>query len=312
MAYQQCFSDMSESLVDKVRDSFFGYSSYISQENAGKCIGEAQTMNELLHVIHSYVLNTNDFWENMPTLEEKQFGNWCGAKLYGDPNNEIARSFYDAVEPEIDGAADIIALQDRTIIMVRDRGHALSIEIDDTDKTQDPLVSYHIPKICNLEMCKKLRGINLSKLDEKSTAATGLFSSKRNAIASELMDFILKVPMDKDMELVSHEDLIDSIRVSSDNGITYSIYDQMENTIPPNPVEYVETSYNPGQTKPVNPTTNPRSPFTVNDSQQNEFYVQDAKKLSETRKIGFMQKTLSRFKNFMKKLTLGGVEDDGR
>ena len=81
--------------------------------------------------------------------------------------------------------------------MVRDRGHALSIEITlNNDKAR---IEYFIPKLWNIDMINKLPGVN--KVDNNSVGATGVIEVDKNELPQVLFNFISKVPMDSDMIL---------------------------------------------------------------------------------------------------------------
>ena len=77
--------------------------------------------------------------------------------------------------------------------MIRDRGHALTLDIDTTNEKS--FIKYFIPKICNLEMVEKLPGIN--KITK--AGATGMFEISEEILPQNLFDFISKVPTDSDM-----------------------------------------------------------------------------------------------------------------
>ena len=83
--------------------------------------------------------------------------------------------------------------------MVRDKGHALSIEISLHNDVAR--IEYFIPKLCNIDMINKLPGINAVNKD--SIGATGVVEVPINILSDALFDFISKVPMDSDMDLPS-------------------------------------------------------------------------------------------------------------
>ena len=93
------------------------------------------------------------------------------------------------------GDTDIVSMEDRTLMMIRDRGHALTIDIDSLEK-DNVVVNYFVPKICNKEMVKALPGINSSSITKNG--AVGTFDLKKGDI-KKIFDFIGKVPTDMDM-----------------------------------------------------------------------------------------------------------------
>lgn len=87
--------------------------------------------------------------------------------------------------------------------MVRDRGHALSIEIE--EEKANIRVRYFIPKVCNIEKVNNVRGVD--KLDPSKdnmySCTKGEFVIKRDKFTSELIEFINSIPTDSDMEFIS-------------------------------------------------------------------------------------------------------------
>lgn len=90
----------------------------------------------------------------------------------------------------------MVVINDKKLIMmVRDRGHALTIDISlNNDMAR---IEYFIPKLCNIEMINNLPGIN--KVNENSVGATGVMEVPINTLPSVLFDFISRVPTDNDM-----------------------------------------------------------------------------------------------------------------
>ena len=104
-------------------------------------------------------------------------------------------------------------------MMVRDRGHALTIDID-TSK-DDYFVKYFIPKLCNEDMIKALPGINKDNISNNGTS--GKFICNNKEFTDKLFSFIEKVPTDNDMpsihppyEQVSNEINFDNFNVFED------------------------------------------------------------------------------------------------
>ena len=94
------------------------------------------------------------------------------------------------------GWTDLVCINERNLlIMVRDRGHALTIEV--TLDSQDASLKYFIPKLCNIDMINALPGIN--KVNETSVGASGFIEVPIDDLSNTLFDFISKVPMDSDM-----------------------------------------------------------------------------------------------------------------
>ena len=81
-------------------------------------------------------------------------------------------------------------------MMIRDRGHALTIEIDIDGN--DAIIKYFIPKLCNINMINSLPGVNKVKNTEV-IGTTGMFKTSVNDLSNKLYHFISMVPTDSDM-----------------------------------------------------------------------------------------------------------------
>ena len=204
--YQYMVTDMSESLVNSVKEECCGYSAFSSPSNSLKM---CNSINELLHIMHSYIMNDTQILKSVNVIAEQKNNHGYSITLYGE-NNELAEGIFNNFPLDLDvGLTDIVSFGDigKTIMMVRDRGHALSIEIDyDQD---DIMVRYFIPKLCNIEMVNRLPGINKVKEDAPIfSGATGRFATTPENLIKDLFSFIYKVPADGDT-LGFNDDVID-------------------------------------------------------------------------------------------------------
>lgn len=193
--YIKQISGMDEKLVEEVKEKFVGYTME-SPDDLVELINKSKSINELLHVMHSYIINNDEILQAMPNIDEKENRvTGDSITLYGEPT-ELSQKIFDDFPINMDcGYTDIISMENRIIMMIRDRGHALTIDIDNTDKENDILVKYFVPKLCNVEMIKKLPGIG--KISQNG--ATGMFESKKEEISKNLFNFIEKVPTDLDI-----------------------------------------------------------------------------------------------------------------
>ena len=159
----------------------------------------ATSINEILHFIHSYIINNENILQSIPLIDKKENEfeypiNFRGVK------SPVFFQLYQNFPTNIDvGWTDMVAINDRKMIMmVRDRGHALTIEI--TLNNDIARVEYFIPKLCNIEMINQLPGIT-NKVNEDSVGATGIIEVPINDLSTVLFNFISKVPTDNDMEI---------------------------------------------------------------------------------------------------------------
>lgn len=196
--YRTCLADMDPQLVDEINQEIKGY--YIFSNYMSPFL-KSQTINELLHVLHMQVTNTETLFTRMPLVATKNINEVEQVKLYGC-QNEVAKMIFDNLNADIDvHNTDILALKNKILIMARDLGHALTIEIElDGHKA---VVNYFIPKICNVAMVNSLEGINPVKTDDNNEPITpyakGSFEVEIDDLIPHLLTFLKNVPQDKDV-----------------------------------------------------------------------------------------------------------------
>lgn len=200
--YQNNFSDMSKTFIEDVKKTFVGYTSF-NENDLNTSIKEAKTINELLHTCHSYIMNNQSILNSITKISEKQNQFKYPISLYGE-QTKAAEELFNNFPMDLDvGWTDIISLEDQIFMMVRDRGHALTIDID-TSK-DDYLVKYFVPKLCNEEMIKALPGINKDNISQNG--ASGCFQCKNTEFTNKLFSFIEKVPTDNDIPPIHIKDI---------------------------------------------------------------------------------------------------------
>ena len=189
--YKNCISNMELDFINLVKKECVGYAN-----NGVDSAQKATTINEILHFMHSYILNNETILQSISMINQKENNYKYSITLRGC-KVPIFEQLFEAFPSEIDvGWTDMISLNERKLLMmVRDRGHALTIEI--SLNQQSARLEYFIPKLCNVEMINKLPGIN--KVNENSIGATGAFEIPISDLPNELFSFISKVPMDVDM-----------------------------------------------------------------------------------------------------------------
>lgn len=188
--YNYCFANMNESLVNEVGENCVGYSLF-----SGVSLTKAKTLNEFLHIIHQTVINDEKALQSLPKIKEKINNEGNEISLYGMDNLD-SNMIFEKFPLELScGPTEIVSLNNNIIMMIRDRGHALSIEIE--KENEKYYVKYFIPKICNMDMVNDLKGVRKVTKDSKFT--TGIFETDKEHLLFELVNFISKVPMDKDM-----------------------------------------------------------------------------------------------------------------
>lgn len=189
--YQKYISNMDPAFIDNVKNKCVGYAF-----SSTSPIETALSMNEILHFIHSYIVNNEKILQSLPLLNEKNNNYNYPISLRGI-KNPMFEQIFKMFPNDLDcGWTDMVAINDKKlIIMVRDRGHALTIEV--TLNNNIARIEYFIPKLCNIEMINNLPGVN--KVNENSIGATGVIETPINTLPGVLFDFISKVPTDYDM-----------------------------------------------------------------------------------------------------------------
>lgn len=192
--YRKQLSDMNRELIEEVKEEFVGYTLFGG--DLTQCINKSETINELLHVMHSYVTNNETLLQGIPEIDTKKNNEGYDITLYGE-ETELSRNLFENFPLEMScGYTDIISMQDKILMMVRDRGHALTIDVD-ISKGDDILVKYFVPKICNQEMIEALPGIDKEAISDNG--ARGMIQTSKEELSDILIDFIEKVPTDADI-----------------------------------------------------------------------------------------------------------------
>lgn len=205
--YKEQLTDMSTKLIEEVKGQFVGYT--MDRGDLTQMVKKSGSVNELLHVMHSYVLNNEGLLQALPILKTKTNSGEYHITLYGE-ETEISRRLFDQIPEDLDvGWTEIVSMPNKILMMVRDRGHALTLDMD-TSNEHDIGVKYFVPKICNDEMVQALPGVNKSGISENG--ATGFFVTSKEDMANRVVDFIGRVPTDADMEPIDWDEIIRTVR----------------------------------------------------------------------------------------------------
>ena len=186
--YTEYVSDMSIDFIDSVKKECVGYS-----PRFGNTLEKAKTINELLHYFHASIMNDEYRLEALPTLAEKMNDNESKISYRGF-EVPIFEQIYTLFPKNLNvGDTDMVAVDNnKLIMMIRDLGHALTIEI--TINSDIARVEYFIPKICNANKVNKLPGVE--KVSEDSStldSTTGITEFPISDLPQQLFDFLVKV-----------------------------------------------------------------------------------------------------------------------
>jgi len=191
--YQKYISNMEPSFIDDVKRSYIGY--YFGGGGVSP-LKKASTINEILHLMHSRIINNEGLLKSIPLLNEKDNQHNNTISLRGI-RNPMFEQLFMMFPTDLDcGITDMVIINEKTLVMmVRDRGHALSIEV--TLNKDNARIEYFIPKICNVEMVNKIPGVN--KVNDDSIGTTGTIEVEVKDLPTALFNFISMVPTDMDI-----------------------------------------------------------------------------------------------------------------
>ena len=207
-AYKNSLSGMRTEFVKEVSKNCKGYSMQMELK-LNELIEKSSTINELLHVFHSYIVNNDKLLQSLPVVKQK-----CSGRnkytVYGMGSNDVADQIFDSINLEKTrmGITDIIALPDRVLMMIRDVGHATTLEIKKDKATNQLGVTYFIPKVCNVNKVNQLPGV--TKVTENSPVAStnGMFQIETEDVGKCVVDFIEKIPGDMDIQEIQNDNEI--------------------------------------------------------------------------------------------------------
>lgn len=191
--YEDDFLILKEDLLKSLYDNVQGYKYEIDYQSI---LAKCTSINEMIHVIHFCVINNDNILNSINKIEEKKNEENKKVVLYGK-ENKISRNIYNKFNDKYSDRTDIVSFDNHVLMMVRDRGHALTINIENEN---DYLrVSYFIPKVNNIKMVSKLPGIGKLKSNiSNSDFASGEFIVQKDEIGETINNFVSKVPTDLD------------------------------------------------------------------------------------------------------------------
>lgn len=193
--YEECILKMTSGLEKELQKNLFGYN--INRKEV-KSFEKCKTINYYLHAFHFYIVNNEKIFHSMPIIDRKINKDDEPIILFGK-ENDLSRDLFNKYPVELGtGEVDILSFDDHLLMMIRDVGHALSV--DSTIENDNIRVSYFVPKSCNIEKVNKLKGV--TKLDpltsDMFSPTNGEFVCKKEDFTSEMIDFISNVPTDID------------------------------------------------------------------------------------------------------------------
>ena len=123
--YKNFVSNMELDFINAVKEECVGYTL-----GGVSSFQNAKTINEILHFMHSFILNNEQILQSIPLIDKKENDYNYSISLRGVkvPTFEQLLALFPN---DLDvGWTDMVAINERKLLMmVRDRGHALTIEI---------------------------------------------------------------------------------------------------------------------------------------------------------------------------------------
>ena len=198
--YDHCLVGLNDNFIKEfdtlAATNMCGYALF---RNIGTPLLKCHTINEVLHVIHSYLINNDMLLSSGEVIAEKSDDGRNEVKLLGK-DTKLSRIIYNRIDNSIPSDCILIFSVDenKTLMMCRDLGHAASMEI--SVEKDGIYVNYFIPKICNLDMVNQLKGVKKLEPGSKIMAGTtGKFRSQPEDFISDLLELLHGIPTDMDM-----------------------------------------------------------------------------------------------------------------
>jgi len=199
--HERYFSYMRPEITKEISTKISGY--YMFKDiDFSEILNKTQSFSELLHLAHSRVLADEDLFSKLPKwdsaskpLEYDAYGEESKpAKKIFSYIKEQSQTVIDNQSPiQIPEILHLLSVDNTIQLMVRDFGHALTIEID-TSRSKSALIKYNVPKVFDGTKANQLPGVDKVIPNQ---GATGKFESSYEDLAKNIFDFILKVPTDK-------------------------------------------------------------------------------------------------------------------
>jgi len=200
---------MDEGFMREISTEMSGYYLW---KNPGKMIDKVNTLSELLHLAHMDIQSNEEFYSKLPKWGEVR-DDGIKYDAYGEKTKHSS-DIFDAVASALSvervdelgnnvAPAELMQLyscDNITQLMIRDYGHALSIEID-TSKPESAIIRYNIPKVINIEIVNKLPGVRPVKHSNNRVGTGGRFEVPYENLGKSVADFILRVPTDAMIKL---------------------------------------------------------------------------------------------------------------
>ena len=210
--YNDYFAKMSEENIYDIHKTFVGNTG-MSSFQLYSFLQKSSSINEMLHAIHSYVVNNERILGNVPLISSYNINNGYDdtINLRGS-TNDLTKQIYNTLIQQSEllpyeyrraigiGTTDIIAINKskKIIMMVRDIGHSLTIEAKE-EKNEQIGVEYFVPKVIDANLVRQLPGIN--NFNDGDYFATGSFITSKKEFCNDIIRLVNSVPTDAHIHL---------------------------------------------------------------------------------------------------------------
>lgn len=197
--YQNDIAAMDPEFVKQVTQNVAGFMTH-AKESASHLAGQAHSMNEILHLVHSYASRSEKILADLPILKQDaaRHNQLCGDE---QAQNEVAAQVYDNLNAQDSQLqfTTVVALKNRTLAMIRDYGHATMLDVT---KAKDGYeVNYHLARPKNVRMTNQLPGVHKVTEPFKATSGQFFIETQDDGEAVEaLTKFIFSIPTDADID----------------------------------------------------------------------------------------------------------------
>lgn len=203
-SYNDSFAKMDDNLIKQVKQQIIG-ENLDEHEKVANLISSSSSINEILHILHSHMLNNREVLDSLPIIDIKRNLTYPNSPDYsrtilaGVKNNTLAKEVFNtfSLNPHF-SYAYIVGLDDRTLMMVKDAGHCLTMQIQE-DASGNVRTEYFIPKVIDADIINSLP-VTEHNLDYETGTDTGLIISSREEAADTICSFVDLIPSDGDRE----------------------------------------------------------------------------------------------------------------
>lgn len=191
LLYEECFWTTNAKIFSTIDNTFIGY--LLQKPDVNYIVEQSTSINELLHLFHTSIFNNEIFYQELPITYQSTSISGETINLRGE-YKEGATLLVNSLSHIDVGETNICCFKDEIFMMIRDRGHALTIVINELKDTY--YINYHIPKLINLDMIENLEGI--TDINEELNSANGSLMYNKEDLIEKLTTFINSVPTDFD------------------------------------------------------------------------------------------------------------------